>query len=308
MPANSSPSPTGDGPISRSTDNPEIVFDRYIDGEEIAFRIREKLFDGHSEYQHIQIHDLELYGRTLLLDGNVQSSSSDEVYYHEALIQPAMLGTATPPKRVLILGGGEGASLREVLKHPSVERAVMVDLDRLVVDACREHMPTLHAGAFDDPRAEIRCEDAGRYVSEHEGQFDVILFDIVDPADAGPAAHLFEPSYFRLLKKRLAPGGVLAMQYGAAFGDHLATAKKILTRLAGALPAVLPGRVFIPSFHGAWGIAIASETPVDLSPETLRTRTAERMPVPPVAADEHWIQALFTLPKDIRQVLGSNQP
>ena len=282
----------------------DILIDNVTEGEEIRFALERVYHDSRTAYQHAQIVELLHHGRTLVLDGSIQSSERDEAYYHEALVQPAMLLAGDPgAASVLILGGGEGATLREVLRHPSVERAVMVDLDREVVDICREHLPTFHAGAFDDPRTELFYEDAEKHLREHDVQHDVIVFDIVDPSDAGPAVHLFSRGFFELLKTRLKPGGILTLQYGPAFVPHLGTAARVLRTVGQVFAHATSGRVFVPSYHGAWGIAVASDHPVEPNAERLATRAATRLGSPLVAFDGASLAAVFQMPAAIRRAV-----
>jgi spermidine synthase len=136
-----------------------------------------------SKYQTIVIADTEDYDRVLILDDYIQSSYQDEHYYHESLVHPAMV-THPAPRDVLILGGGEGATLREVLKHKTVQRAVMVDIDGDVVELSRRYLPEMHQGSFDDPRARVVIEDGFVYVEnalKTGDKYDVVIMDLTDP-------------------------------------------------------------------------------------------------------------------------------
>ncbi|HBN8304290.1 TPA: spermidine synthase [Pseudomonas aeruginosa] len=145
----------GDGAITAIEDSDP--FDQYV------YRLRRVLYQGRTRWQNVLIADTYNYDRVLMLDGAIQSAESDESLYHELLVQPAMLAH-DEPRDVLIIGGGEGATLREVLSHASVRRAVMVDLDRELVELCREHLFQWHQGAFDDPRSELLTEDGRAYL------------------------------------------------------------------------------------------------------------------------------------------------
>ena len=145
----------GDGAITAIEDSDP--FDQYV------YRLRRVLYQGRTRWQNVLIADTYNYDRVLMLDGAIQSAESDESLYHELLVQPAMLAH-DEPRDVLIIGGGEGATLREVLSHASVRRAVMVDLDRELVELCREHLFQWHQGAFDDPRCELLAEDGRAYL------------------------------------------------------------------------------------------------------------------------------------------------
>src|SRR3990167_5802194 len=112
-----------------------------------------------TRYQRLEILETLSYGMALALDGRIQSTVQDEFIYHEGLVHPALL-THPRPERVMVIGGGEGAPLRELLRYASVRRALMVDIDAEVVEACRHYLPELHRSSFDDPRVELRFEDA----------------------------------------------------------------------------------------------------------------------------------------------------
>lgn len=281
------------------------LLDTFTPGEEIRFDLRAVLCDRRSPYQHIRIVETGNYGRALILDGTMQSCARDEAFYHEALVHPAMALCPRPPRQVLILGGGEGATLREVLRHGSVEQAIMVDIDAQVVAACREFLPSMHAGAFDDPRARVVNDDAEAWLRDHDDLYDVIVFDIVDPSEQGPASHLFDAPLFELLRRRLAPNGLLAMQYGAAFDPHLESATRVIGTVAGVFRHVALARTFVPSFHGCWGIALAAERADSLDLGRLRERLAERVAGELSAFDGASLTALFSLPVAVRrQILG----
>ena len=187
-------------------------------------RIRHVVYTGHTKYQQVEIFDTETFGRVLRLDGKTQSSQSDEYVYHEALVHPVMLHHPAP-RRVFIGGGGEGATLREVLRHRSVESVVMVDLDEEVVNLCKEHLPTWHQGAFDDPRVELRHEDALAYLENAEQPFDVMILDLVDPMEAGPAYRLYTQEFYHMAMDRLTEHGALVVQSGPAIAGMTGRAR-----------------------------------------------------------------------------------
>jgi spermidine synthase len=128
-----------------------------------SFAARSFLFTGRTAFQEVAILDTQEYGKMLVIDGRTQSAEEDEYIYHEALVHPAML-THPEPRQVLIIGGGEGASLREVLRYRSVERVVMVDIDRELVELCQKWLPEWHQGAFQDPRVELVFADGKDYI------------------------------------------------------------------------------------------------------------------------------------------------
>ncbi|MGB3491767.1 MAG: hypothetical protein WBA57_03490 [Elainellaceae cyanobacterium] len=164
-------------------------------------------------YQEMFIVDTESYGKALILDGKWQSAVGDEFLYHEAIAHPAMI-LHGQPRKVLILGGGEGATAREVLRWSTVERVVMVDIDGQVVKACREHLPEMHQNAFDDPRLELVIGDALDFLADTHETWDVVISDLTDPIESGPAFQLFTQEHYQQVKQVLAPNGVLSLQAG----------------------------------------------------------------------------------------------
>ena len=179
----------------------------------IMLRVQKVLYSGETAYQKVEVLESTVFGRSLVLDGKTQSTERDEHIYHEALVHPAML-SHPGPRSVFIGGGGEGGTLREILAHRSVNRVVMLDLDREVVDLCRRYLPQHHQGSFDDPRVELLHQDAREYLAACPDSFDVMVMDLVDPMEGGTAYLLYTEEYYRIAKARLKPGGILVTQSG----------------------------------------------------------------------------------------------
>ena len=159
-------------------------------------RLDEVLYSGQTKYQSVRIVRSNNFGLCLVLDGKIQSSEADEFIYHEALVHPAML-THPGPTSVFIAGGGEGATLREVLAHNTVKRAVMVDIDEEVIALSRHYLPDHSRGAFDDPRTELYHTDARKYQEKTEDRYDVIIIDLPDPIEEGPAYLLYTREFYQ---------------------------------------------------------------------------------------------------------------
>jgi spermidine synthase len=168
-------------------------------------------------YQEIVFAELEGFGRALLIDRFVQSTERDEHIYHELLVHPA-LALHPEPRRVLIVGGGEGATLREVLKHNTIEEAVMVDIDEKVVEFSKKYLEVMHKGSFYDPRAKIIIMDGLEYVRRAPSSyFDAVIMDLTDPYAGPTALPLYSFEAFREIKRILRPNGVLATQAGSSY-------------------------------------------------------------------------------------------
>ncbi len=174
------------------------------------FRASRRLFSGTSSYQKIDIIDTDSFGRVLFLDGLVQTTEKDEFFYHEMLVHPAMV-SHPGPVAVLIIGGGDGGALKEILRYP-VRSAIMVEIDATVVEVCEKYFPWL-AGARRDKRVELKIADGNAFIRQSERTFDVILVDSSDPV--GPSTVLHQRQFFRRLRDHLKPGGIIAGQAGS---------------------------------------------------------------------------------------------
>lgn len=178
-----------------------------------ALEIEEVLFQGRTAFQDALIFRNNRFGRVLALDGVVQTTEGDEFCYHEMITHVPVVAHGAAA-RVLIIGGGDGGALREVLKHP-VERVVMIELDETVVNICRDFMPSLSAGAFKDPRSDIRFMDGIKFVAETDERFDVIIIDSTDPI--GPGEVLFTKEFYADCARCLTDRGILVAQSGVTF-------------------------------------------------------------------------------------------
>lgn len=182
----------------------------------MTFDIEEILYEGKSPFQDILIFRHAEFGRVLTLDGIVQTTEEDEYIYHEMLNHVPLL-VHPNPKRVLVIGGGDGGSIREILHHPSIEKITMVDLDGQVVDLCRKYMPKLSNGAFEDPRVELLIGDGVAFVKECEEKFDVIICDSTDPF--GPGKVLFSQEFYHDCAMLLTEHGILTTQNGVPYSN-----------------------------------------------------------------------------------------
>ena len=158
------------------------------------------LHEVKTEHQHLVIFENATWGRVLMLDGVCQLTTSDEFVYHEMMAHVPLMALSKP-KRVLIVGGGDGGVLREVLKHPTVEKATLCEIDRSVIDLSLEHFSEVSAGAFDNPRAEVVIADGLKFVAEAKDKFDAIIVDSSEPI--GPSAVLHTPEFFADCKRAL---------------------------------------------------------------------------------------------------------
>jgi len=184
------------------------------------FQQGEILFEANTGHQHLVIFENPRFGRVMALDGVIQTTEADEFVYHEMMVHVPM-NSHPSPKRVLIIGGGDGGILREVLKHPTVESVTQVEIDRAVVAMCIEYFPKHSSGAFDDPRLKLVIADGAQFITENTEQFDVIITDSTDPI--GPGEVLFESAFYQGCASALTADGILITQNGVPYmqGDEV---------------------------------------------------------------------------------------
>jgi spermidine synthase len=236
-------------------------------GDEVfqGFTADSLLFEGETPFQKVQIFATQRWGKVLVLDGVVQTTEKDEFVYHEMLTHVPLFACAEL-RRVMIVGGGDGGILREVLKH-DIDRVDMVEIDRTVVDYCIAHMPSLNDGGaiYRDPRAELVIEDAFEFMKRERRKYDAILVDSTDPI--GAAEVLFSNTFYELCRNALNPGGALALQDGVIFlqPDEPRNSMRLLRRLG------LMARCYaiaVPTYYGGnMTLGLASDSPSTLQPD-----------------------------------------
>lgn len=267
------------------------------------FWITELIYQEKSEHQDLVIFDTPMFGRVLALDGIIQTTEKDEFIYHEMIAHVPVFGHGAA-KRVLIIGGGDGGVLREVLRHKSVELARMVEIDRSVVDLCREYMPSLSTGAFDDPRCDLVIADGCKYAAETDDRFDVIIIDSTDPL--GPGEVLFTEQFYADCRRCMTEGGVLVTQNGVPF-----TQPEEVTNSAKRLGAVFKDVSFyatvVPTYiGGTMMLGWASDNPdlKSVSAEELQRRfEASGLQTRYYSPDMH--KAAFSLPPYVRELMNA---
>jgi len=209
-------------------------------------------------FQEMLIVESGSYGKALILDGKWQTCEGDEFLYHEPLVHPACL-FAGGPERVLLLGGADGGAAREALKWRSVQQLAIVDIDGEVLEACRQHLPEIHQGSLDDPRVTVRIQDALEFMEEPRPYWDVIVADLSDPIEHGPAAKLFTREFFGLCRQALRPGGVYVMQAGCTAPMELHMHARVVRTLETVFPRVLHYESFVPTWASGMGFALCTD-------------------------------------------------
>ncbi|MGB0563528.1 MAG: polyamine aminopropyltransferase [Spirulinaceae cyanobacterium] len=223
---------------------------------ELRYRIKSVLFSEQSPFQKVEIVDTDFFGKILLNDDLVMLTEQDEFIYHEMLAHVPLF-IHPDPKQVLIVGGGDGGTAREVLRHSGVESCTLVEIDPVVIRACRKHLPEI-ASSFEHPRMDLRIEDGVEFVAQTPQRFDVILIDSTDPI--GPAAPLFGPAFYHNVVRCLAPGGVVVAQAESPF-LFAPMQRKLLEILQGCFPIVRLYNYSNMSYPGGfWSFAFAAPT------------------------------------------------
>ena len=177
-------------------------------GQQFSLEIKTMLFEGKSEFQDIKIFESTTYGRVLILDGVIQCTEKDECSYQEMLAHLAMR-SHRDPKKILVIGGGDGGIIRELLKYDSVNEIHICEIDAMVIDKCKEFIPSM-ADSFSNDKVTIHIKDGFVFLKENISEFDVIITDSSDPV--GPAESLYQSEYFSLVYKSLKQDGVFTMQ------------------------------------------------------------------------------------------------
>jgi spermidine synthase len=263
--------------------------------------LEEIIYSGQTKYQKIEIMKTGAFGKCLVLDKKIQSSEFDEFIYHESLVHPALLNHPHP-RKVFIAGGGEGATLREILAHPTVERAVMIDIDADVIEVCKKYLPNYSQGAFEDRRTELRHEDARAYLEKSKETFDVIIVDLTEPIEEGPAYLLYTKEFYQMVYNRLSPNGLMSVQAGCASMIELINFAAVYQTLKSVFPVVLPYQADIPSFGGPWGFCLATKGNVPPAREEIDRQITERK-LKLKYYDGLTHQYMFSIPKPLRKYL-----
>ena len=263
-----------------------------------GFRLKRSLFKGKSPFQTVEVVETAGHGKLLLIDGMTMVSERDEFVYHE-MIAHVPLFVHPKPKRVLVIGGGDGGSVREVLKHKSVEKCVLVEIDALVVEASRKYIP-MTAAKLSDKRAVVRIEDGVKFVRETAERFDVVIVDSTEPF--GPAKALFGTAFYKDVKRVLTQDGIVISQAGSPFYE-IGTIKnldRILKKVFPVVDAYLFNNLTYPG--GLWAFTYASKglRPVkDFKPARVK---AAKLPLRWYNAEVH--AGAFALPNFLRKALG----
>jgi spermidine synthase len=247
----------------------EKIFERLNDASGIYFEgtLVER---RQTPFQVLEVYETPELGRIFRLDGFNMTSERDEFFYHENLVHPAAVAHPDP-KRALVIGGGDGGSSEELLKHPSIERVHMAELDPEVIEVSKAQFRKVHNGVFDNPRLKVTVGDGLAYLRETEVRYDLVSMDLTDPV--GPSMELYSPATFALARGAMAPGAALTLHIGSPF-SHPQRVRTTLDNLRQVFRIVTPYFAYIPIYGSYWGFACASDS---LDPSAMEPAAVERV-------------------------------
>lgn len=271
--------------------------EKYDDVLGLTFKIKDILHSEQSDFQKVEVIDTVAYGKMLLLDGLVMTTEKDEFFYHEMISHIPMLSHSNP-ERILVVGGGDGGTVREVLKHLSVKEVVLCEIDGAVIEVSKKYLPSI-AGKLDDNRVKINVEDAIEYMKRQNKSFDVILIDSTDPM--GPGEGLFTEDFYTNVKNALKENGVMAAQSESPIMNQ-----KELGLISNLLKKVFPVvKTYIspmPTYPGSfWSWTFCSETvnPLEIKDE----KAAEEIEKQAKLYNREFHKSVFVLPNFIRDIV-----
>lgn len=257
-------------------------------------KISETLRVEKTPFQDLAVVVTEQFGKMLLLDGMVMTTEKDEFVYHE-MISMVALHAHPNPRKVLIIGGGDGGALREVVRHPQVEKGVLVEIDDRVIQSSRDFFPGL-ACAFSDPKAEVIVDDGIKYIKDHKDEFDVILVDSTEPV--GPAVVLFSPEFYQSCFDALKEDGILVAQSESPFFNA-----EVIQTVYGGINKIFPLTdlylASIPTYpSGLWSFTIGSKK---YNPQEVKNQTSLECKY--YNTELH--QTAFRLPIFVQKIIGA---
>lgn len=270
---------------------------------QLSFRTTKTVFDKHGPYGHIQIFDTPFFGRILVIDGIINIADRTEFIYHEMMVTLPCIQHGDP-KNVLIIGGGDGGAAKRALMVNSVERITQVEVDPTVVDACKEFMPELANGAFENPKVSLTIGDGIEYVKNSTEQFDVIVLDVSDPVEGGPAEHILSADFYNDVKSRLTEDGVLLTHCGSLIFQARKSAT-IADRLKDIFKNVQMHLALIPEFElTEFGFLVCSDKELKLSQEEIANRYQKLLNEPCKYLSPEVFSSSRVLPPYIQELTG----
>jgi spermidine synthase len=264
----------------------------------ITTKIKRTLHTEVTEFQTLDIVETHQFGNMLVLDGMVMTTDKDEFVYHE-MISHVALNTHPNPKQVLIVGGGDGGVVREVLKHQAVERVVLAEIDGRVIETSREFFPEIASG-LDDPRVDIQVVDGIRHIEEHVNTYDVVIIDSTEPV--GPAVGLFQKPFYQKVAEALKADGIMVAQTESPWFNR-DLIRQVYADISGTFAITRLYTASIPTYpSGLWSFTIGSKVYDPLTVDEASFSTLETKYYHPGLH-----KALFQLPVFVRELIESKE-
>lgn len=256
-----------------------------------SYAVTQRLFKEKSEFQEVEVIDTIANGRMLIIDGFVMLSERDEFVYHEMISHiPVSLHSA--PRKIGVIGGGDGGTLRELLKHDIVEHVVLCEIDAMVVDVSKKYFPQV-AAQLDSPKVDVKIGDGIAYMHTLDKEFDVIIIDSTDPI--GPGEGLFTGEFYKSVARALKPGGIMVAQSESPWANS-SMISKIHENLSEGFKFIKPYIGSIPTYpRGLWSWSLASQS--EIIPSKLRGSRIEQVSPNLQYLSSDLAVAAFSLPK-----------
>jgi len=262
----------------------------------ITCKITKTLHTETTPFQELAVIDTLQFGRMLVLDGMVQTTVVDEFVYHEMITHVA-LNTHPNPEKVMIIGGGDGGAIREIVKNPKVKKAVLVEIDERVIEVSKQYLPEIAVALTDNPKVEVRVEDGIKHVKEHKGEYDIIIIDSTEPV--GPAVELFSEDFYKNVYESLKEDGIMVAQTESPFYNR-EIIKNSFTRIGKHFPLTKLYFATIPTYpSGVWTFTMGSKkyNPLTVSRENIFVDPTNKY----YNADVHF--GAFMLPNFIAEII-----
>ena len=279
----------------------EKIFERLNDASGVYFEgtLVER---RRTPFQLLEVYDTPELGRIFRLDGYNMTSERDEFFYHENLVHPAAVAHPAP-RRALVIGGGDGGSSEELLKHSTLEMVHMAELDPEVIEVSKARFSRVHRGVFDNPRLKVTVGDGLAYLRQTAVRYDLVSMDLTDPV--GPSVELYSPATFALAKRAMSAQSALTLHIGSPF-SHPQRVRETLANLRQVFRLVTPYFVHIPIYGSIWGFACASDAldPRSVTPEQVERVLAERKVGDLQYYNGETHRAVFALPNYVRSLVA----
>ena len=282
----------------------------FNEGEFHAHKVLKVLGTSQTKFQKATLVETHTFGKCLIIDRETQSSKFDEVFYHESLVCPSIIAHPNP-KTALILGGGEGATARDILNAKSIKKLTMVDIDPEILQFAKKFMPSWHRGSFNDKRMNLIVDDAKKFVEETKDKFDIIYSDLPSPLEGGPAFEMYTLEFYKTLKKKLNKNGIFAAQTGPGTPLQFSLHPAINNTLKKVFKIVRSYIVYIPSYDMPWAFTFCTDNkamdPAIINAGKIDKLIAKKFKNKLEFIDGETINGIFSIPKYHRTLMAKNK-